>query len=62
MSSEKYQRPKDFPEWVSSAEDEALVVEALALDSSIRFLLNSKANCEKYLETKRKVAPQTGKC
>ncbi len=62
MSGEKYQRPAGFPIWVDSTEDEALVVEALAYDSSVLFLLTSKANCNKFLGTKRNLsAPQAGK-
>ncbi len=62
MSGEKYQRPDGYPNWVDSPKDEELVVEALAFDSSALFLLNSKANCEKFLTTKRNLsAPLAGK-
>ena len=59
MSGETYQRPRDFPDWVDSTEDEALVAEALAFDSSVPFLLNSKANCEKFVTTKRNLSAQS---
>jgi hypothetical protein len=62
MSGEKYERPAGFPAWVESTQDESLVVEALAYDSTVLFLLNSKANCEKFLATKRSLsAPKAGK-
>ena len=61
MSSEKYQRPEGFPDWVDSTEDEARVVEAEALGASER-AVSSKANCEKFVSTKRNPpAPFAGK-
>jgi hypothetical protein len=61
MSSEKYERPVCFPAWVDSAEDDALVVEAEALGAS-EHVFTSKANCEKFVTTKRSFsAPPAGK-
>jgi hypothetical protein len=55
MSTEKYERPASFPAWVDSAEDDALVVEAEALGASER-VFTSKANCEKFVTTKRSLS------
>ncbi len=61
MSGEKYQRPEGFPNWVDSTEDEELVVEADALGATAR-AVTSKANCEKFVSTKRNLSgPQAGK-
>ncbi len=62
MFSKKYQRPAGFEEWVESVTDEALVIEAEALGASKR-VFTSKANCEKFLFTKKSLsAPsQAGK-
>lgn len=53
QSNEKYQRPKDYPDWVDSVEDEILVAEALGINPFVRFVLNSKANCEAFLKSRR---------
>ncbi len=61
MSGEKYQRPTGFPNWVDSTADEELVGEALAFQAP-PLVLNSKASCEMFVSTKKKLsAPQAGK-
>ncbi len=61
MSGEKYQRPEGFPNWVVSTEDEALVGEAEGYGASER-VLNSKASCESFVSTKKKLSSrQAGK-
>ncbi len=61
MSSEKYQRPEGFPNWVDSREDEALVGEAEGYNASER-VLNSKASCEIFVSIKTNLsAPEAGK-
>eukprot|EP01040_Poterioochromonas_malhamensis_P012130 gene12130-13263_t len=52
MSGEKYQRPEGSPDWVSTGEDEALVVEAMAF-GAVGFVLNSRRNCKIFVSTKR---------
>jgi hypothetical protein len=64
MSSEKYERPAGFPLWVDSEEDEGLVVDAVALDSTLdrNIVFSSKKNCERFINTKRSLsAPPAGK-
>lgn len=54
---DKYERPKGFPEWVVSLDDETLVAKAEALGASER-VFTSKENCETFITTKIISLPQ----